>query len=143
MAESNDASSKAREAAAGAIRPGLYALDPATGKLVWKTLAPNECNGEKFCDPGILASIASSPGVVYAGHLDGKIRAYDAATGRILWQYNTREPVKTLSGAIAAGGSIGGGGPVPYQGMLYSNSGYGLYFHLPGNVLMAFSVDGQ
>lgn len=143
MAQSNDASSKEREAAAGPARPGLYALDPNNGKLAWTSLPDNECKGEKFCDPGILASIASSPGVVYAGHLDGRVRAYDAATGKVLWQYDTRTPVKTLSGVIAAGGSIGGGGPVPYQGMLYSNSGYGLYFHLPGNVLMAFSVDGR
>jgi len=27
--------------------------------------------------------------------------------------------------------------------VLYVNSGYGLYFHLPGNVLLAFSVDGK
>jgi len=27
--------------------------------------------------------------------------------------------------------------------MVYIDSGYGLYFHLPGNVLLAFSVDGK
>ena len=143
MSNSNDASSKARESAAGEPRPGLYALDPASGKQAWVSLAPNDCKGEPFCDPGILASIATSRGAVYAGHLDGKLRAYDSHDGRVLWQYDTRQPVKTLSGVVASGGSIGGGGPVPYQGMLYSNSGYGLYFHLPGNVLMAFSVDGR
>jgi polyvinyl alcohol dehydrogenase (cytochrome) len=38
---------------------------------------------------------------------------------------------------------MGGGGPVVYNGMVYVNSGYGLYFHLPGNVLLAYSVDGK
>jgi polyvinyl alcohol dehydrogenase (cytochrome) len=38
---------------------------------------------------------------------------------------------------------MGGGGPVVNNGMLYAASGYGVYFHLPGNVLYAFSVDGH
>jgi hypothetical protein len=32
---------------------------------------------------------------------------------------------------------------VIYDGMVYANSGYGVYFHMPGNVLIAFSVDGR
>jgi polyvinyl alcohol dehydrogenase (cytochrome) len=51
--------------------------------------------------------------------------------------------VVTLSGERARGGSVGGPGPVVHDGVLYVNSGYGLYFHLPGNVLLAFSVDGK
>jgi hypothetical protein len=26
---------------------------------------------------------------------------------------------------------------------VYTNSGYGLYFHMAGNALLAFSVDGK
>jgi polyvinyl alcohol dehydrogenase (cytochrome) len=37
MANSMDASSAARDAAAGPPRPGLYALDPSDGKLLWST----------------------------------------------------------------------------------------------------------
>jgi polyvinyl alcohol dehydrogenase (cytochrome) len=38
---------------------------------------------------------------------------------------------------------MGGGGPVVQDGMLLVNSGYNIYFHLPGNVLLAFTVDGK
>jgi polyvinyl alcohol dehydrogenase (cytochrome) len=122
---------------------GLYALDTATGESVWSTPADDRCNGEKACDPGILAAITSIPGAVFAGHMDGRIRAYDSATGKVTWEYDSRQEVVTLSGERARGGSVGGPGPVVHDGVLYVNSGYGLYFHLPGNVLLAFSVDGK
>jgi polyvinyl alcohol dehydrogenase (cytochrome) len=143
MANSMDASSAARDAAAGPPRPGLYALDPATGKLLWNTPADDVCRGRQFCDPGILASIAAIPGAVFAGHMDGRVRAYDTATGRVLWQFDTSDEIATLAGTTARGGSVGGGGPVVHDGMVYVNSGYGLYFHMPGNVLAAFSADGK
>lgn len=143
MANSFDESSKERDKAAGPIRPGLYALDPVTGKLLWSTPSPDRCNGELYCDPGILASISSIPGAVFAGHMDGMLRAYDSASGKVVWQFDTRKPVKTVSGVETKGGSMGGGGPTVYDGMLYVNSGYGMYFHLPGNMLAAFSVDGK
>ncbi len=127
----------------GDAHPGLYAVDATTGDLLWSHPATNQCNGEQFCDPGILAAISAIPGVVFAGHMDGQLRAYAAATGETLWEYNTRSDVTTRSGVVAHGGSMGGGGPVVHGGMLYAASGYGVYFHLPGNVLYAFSVEGR
>jgi len=143
MSNSMDSSNQARDANAGKPRPGLYALDPISGKLLWRSAADDVCRGREFCDSGILASIAAIPGAVFAGHMDGRLRAYDSATGKVVWQYDTTQPVAALGGAVAHGGSIGGGGPVVHDGMLYTNSGYGLYFHMPGNVLMAFSIDGK
>ena len=143
MTNSMDSSNKARDAGAGPPRPGLYALDPSTGKLLWASPADDVCAGREFCDAGILASIAAIPGAVFAGHMDGRLRAYDAASGKVVWQYDTTQPEATLGGVVAHGGSIGGGGPVIHDGMVYTNSGYGLYFHMPGNVLLAFSVDGK
>jgi polyvinyl alcohol dehydrogenase (cytochrome) len=143
MSDSKDASSKARDTSAGPPRPGLYALDAASGRLLWKSPADDACRGRTFCDPGILASIAAIPGAVFAGHMDGRLRAYDAATGRVLWQADTTTPVTALGGVTAQGGSIGGGGPVVYHGIVYTNSGYGVYFHMPGNLLAAYSVDGK
>jgi polyvinyl alcohol dehydrogenase (cytochrome) len=143
MANSMDASEKARNAKAGPPRPGLYALDPSDGKLVWQSPADDVCDGRASCDPGILASIAAIPGAVFAGHMDGRVRAYDSGTGRVLWQYDTARALDALGGATARGGSIGGGGPVVHDGMVYANSGYGLYFHMAGNALIAFSVDGR
>jgi polyvinyl alcohol dehydrogenase (cytochrome) len=142
MSNSMDSSNKERDASVGAPRPGLYALDPASGTLLWKTPADDVCQGREFCDAGILASIAVIPGAVFAGHMDGRLRAYDSESGKVLWQYDTTQAQTTLGGAAARGGSIGGGGPVIHEGMVYTNSGYGLYFHMPGNLLLAFSVDG-
>ena len=31
-------------------------------------------------------------------------------------------------------------GTIVHDGMVYVNSGYGLYFHMPGNLLLAFGV---
>ena len=141
MKQTYDASSAEREAAEP--RPGLYALDPVTGKQLWARPANDVCNGREFCDPGILASIAAIPGAIFAGHMDGRIRAYDAADGDVLWEFDSSEEIKTVSGGTGQGGSVGGGGPVIHDGMVYVNSGYGLYFHMPGNLLLAFSVEGK
>ena len=143
MADAMDASQGARQAKAGPPRPGLYALDPATGRLEWSSPADDVCGGRKFCDPGILSAVTAIPGAVFAGHMDGRLRAYDSATGRVIWQYDTTRPVGGLGGASGHGGTIGGGGPVVHDGMVYTNSGYGMFFHMPGNVLLAFSVDGK
>ncbi len=124
-------------------RPGLYALDPVTGELLWSAPAEDQCRGETYCDPGVLAAVTSIPGVVFGGHMDGRLQAYDSASGRVVWQYDTRQEVPTLSGAKGHGGSMGSNGPVVHDGVLYVNSGYGIYWHLPGNVLLAFSVDGR
>ncbi|MBM4384457.1 MAG: PQQ-binding-like beta-propeller repeat protein [Deltaproteobacteria bacterium] len=121
-------------------RPGLYAIDAKSGALLWESPAPDVCGGKEFCDPGISAAVTAIPGVVFAGHLDGRVRAYDAKNGAVLWTYDTTKPVTTVSGEPSLGGSIGGPGPVVADGMLFVNSGYGLYYHMPGGTLFAFRV---
>jgi len=49
----------------------------------------------------------------------------------------------TVNGIAARGGVLDGGGPTVASGMLYVNSGYGRMPGQPGNVLLAFSVDGK
>jgi polyvinyl alcohol dehydrogenase (cytochrome) len=121
-------------------RAGLYALDPRTGKEIWGAPADDVCAGRQFCDSGISAAITSIPGAVLAGHMDGRLRAYDAASGKVLWQVDTTQPWTTVSGEVARGGSFGGGaGPMVVHGKVFAASGYGLYFHMPGNVLLVFA----
>jgi polyvinyl alcohol dehydrogenase (cytochrome) len=38
---------------------------------------------------------------------------------------------------------MSGAGPAVGDGYLVVNSGYGLYSHSPGNLLLVFSVDGK
>jgi polyvinyl alcohol dehydrogenase (cytochrome) len=119
-------------------RPGMFALDAETGEIHWENLADDICDGMQFCNSGISSAVTAIPGAVIAGHLDGRLRIYDASDGAVLWEYDTRQSFETISGEIAQGGSMSGGGPAVADGMLYVNSGYGIYFHMPGNVLLAF-----
>ncbi len=119
---------------------GLHAIEIATGKVLWRNFADNICGEQKHCDPGISAAITATAGMVFAGHLDGRFRAYAADTGTVLWEYDTRQPVKTTSGLTASGGSISGSGPAMADGHVVLNSGYGLYNHMPGNLLLVFEV---
>jgi polyvinyl alcohol dehydrogenase (cytochrome) len=38
---------------------------------------------------------------------------------------------------------MSGAGPAVAEGHLIINSGYGLYSHSPGNLLLVYSVDGK
>lgn len=125
-------------------RAGLYALEARTGEAVWAAPADDVCAGRQFCDPGISAAITSIPGAVLAGHMDGRLRAYDSATGKVVWEVDTTREWRTVSGEVARGGSFGGGaGPMVVHGKLFAVSGYGLYFHMPGNVLLVFAPRSQ
>lgn len=120
-------------------QPGLYALDLKTGQYAWKSPAVDVCKGRKFCEPGISAAITAVPGLVLAGGMDGMLRVHDGATGKVLWENDTTAEVTATSGAMAHGGSIGGAaGPVVSNGRVFVNSGYGIYGHMPGNVLLVF-----
>jgi polyvinyl alcohol dehydrogenase (cytochrome) len=123
-------------------RPGLTAIDVEQGTVVWSHLQENICGPDReFCDPGISAPVTASPGVVFAGHLDGYLRAYDKENGDVLWQYNTAADHSGVNGIVGRGGGISGAGPTVADGYLVINSGYGLYFHEAGNLLMVFSPD--
>ena len=125
-------------------RPGIFAVDATTGSEVWAQPADNVCPRDNpFCDPGISSAVTAIPGAVIAGHMDGRLRVYAATDGAVLWEYDTLGEQRTISGETARGGSMSGGGPAVADGMLYVNSGYGLYFHMPGNVLLAFRPKSQ
>jgi polyvinyl alcohol dehydrogenase (cytochrome) len=75
--------------------------------------------------------------------MDGHMRAYDTREGKIIWDFDTLRDFETVNGVKAHGGSINGAGPVVVNGMLYTNSGYARIPSIPGNVLLAFSIDGK
>ncbi len=123
-------------------RPGIHAVNAFTGEILWSKLAEDRCADRTDCDPGISAPVTAIPGVVFAGHMDGRLMAYSAASGEVLWEYDAYREFETLSGEMARGGSFGGAsGPIVANGRVYANSGYGLYFHMPGNVLLVFEVN--
>lgn len=122
-------------------RPGIYAVNAETGALEWSTPAPDICGDTEFCDPGISQAVAAIPGAVIAGHMDGRLRIYDGESGEQLWELDTLREFETVSGEIARGGSFSGGGGIAAHGMFYINSGYGIYNHMPGNLLLAIGLN--
>ena len=120
---------------------GLLALQLIDGKQLWRA-DPAPCpNDRQGCSPGQSAAITAIPGVVFSGSLDGHLRAYSTTDGRILWDYDTAREFKTVNGAPGHGGAINGPGATVVGGMLFVNSGYGILGQMPGNVLLAFSVE--
>jgi polyvinyl alcohol dehydrogenase (cytochrome) len=139
-------------------KPGLFALDPFTGKVVWHTPAPvapchyagdrskdftkGACVRAQSAAPGVM------PGIVFSGTLDGWFRAYDAASGKIVWEFSTTaQTYKTVNANPAQpGGGIDGMGPTIAGGMVYTMSGFNGAARTGSNgvnVLLAFSVDGK
>jgi polyvinyl alcohol dehydrogenase (cytochrome) len=126
-------------------KPGLTAVDIRSGEVVWRAAAPKvSCSwGGKGCTNAYSSAVSAIPGVVFAGSMDGHLRAYSAADGQCLWDYDTAHSYDAVNGASAAGGSLDGSGPVIANGVLYVTSGYGRFVGQPGNVLLAFTVDGR
>jgi polyvinyl alcohol dehydrogenase (cytochrome) len=75
--------------------------------------------------------------------MDGHMRAYDSRDGKMIWDFDTLRDFETVNGVKAHGGSINAAGAVVVDGLLYTNSGYARIPSMPGNVLLAFSVDGK
>jgi polyvinyl alcohol dehydrogenase (cytochrome) len=120
---------------------GLSALKLATGEEVWRTPHPG-CGDVPGCSPAQSAAVTAIPGLVFSGGLDGHLRAYLAADGRIVCDIDTKGDYQTVNGVAAKGGSIDGGGAVVVDGIVYLGSGSGIFGGTPGNVLLAYSVDG-
>ncbi|MCP9770233.1 dehydrogenase [Lacihabitans sp. LS3-19] len=118
--------------------PGLYALDIQTGKINWSQATPAVEQGK--IQANSAAPLALSE-IVFAGALDGHIRAYDKISGNILWDFDTVRKYETVNGIAGKGGSLDGPSPVVSDGILYVNSGYGSFSEIPGNVLIAFEVE--
>lgn len=119
---------------------GLFALDIKTGNKIWYA-PPAPCGDRTPCSPAQSAAATAIPGVVFSGSVDGHMRAFSTKDGRVIWDYDTAREYQTVNGAKARGGSLDAPGPVVAGGWLYLNSGYGYWGGMPGNVLLAFSVE--
>jgi polyvinyl alcohol dehydrogenase (cytochrome) len=106
------------------------ALDPATGKILWRTADPSGALD--------LGPMAVANGVVYAPSSAGgtnqpNMFALDVSTGKVLWNY-------------ASGGSVIAGATIA-NGTVFWGSGYNLgglpIFTLGNNKFFAFSLGGN
>ena len=82
--------------------------------------------------------------MVFSGGWDGVLRALEADSGRVVWQYDTLREFETVNRMPARGGSMGAPGPTVAGGMVFVGSGYiGVRNGTPGNVLLAFGVESR
>jgi polyvinyl alcohol dehydrogenase (cytochrome) len=128
----------------GQAHPGIHALRLGTGEILWRNDLPDKCESSRFlCWQGISAAVSSTPDLVFAGGLDGILRAFDVDDGRTLWETNTRQSFGTRNGIEATGGSIEADGPVIMNGQVFITSGYDKWAEAPGNVLLVYSLHGE
>jgi polyvinyl alcohol dehydrogenase (cytochrome) len=140
----------------GPAKPGLSALDPATGKIVWHVPTPRDpCAYHSpaapiGCVAGNSGAPAAMPGLVFAGSTDGFLRAYDAATGKVVWKVDTAATHYDTTNGVKGqpGGGLDGNGPtIAGPGLFVTSgwdgaSGYG-DTGTGYNVLLAYTVDGK
>jgi polyvinyl alcohol dehydrogenase (cytochrome) len=128
-------------------RPGLTALRITTGEVVWHTPAPPPaCSWTEGaeCSNAMSAAVSLIPGAVFAGSLDGHIRAFSTADGSLLWSHDTARDFQSVNGVPTRGGSLDGAGVTFANGTMFMTSGYERFGRRrTGNALLAFTVDGR
>ncbi len=122
---------------------GLSALRIEDGKRVW--FAPGTpCDPPRpGCSPAQPGAVTVIEGAVFSGSMDGHLRAFSTADGKVLWDVDTAKSYTTVNGTAAKGGSLDGAGPIVVDGMVYVNSGYPRFGGMAGNVLLAFGPPAQ
>lgn len=122
--------------------PGLHAVDIDDGSILWSTIEKDRCGTFELrgCGPGLSAAITLTPEVVFAGTLDGWMKAYAKEDGRELWSYDTKRDYEAVNGVKAFGGAIDSDGPVVVENQVIVSSGYAKFGEKEGNVVLAFSI---
>ena len=146
-------------------RPGLYALDLASGAVIWEQAVTRGCEikpenkmlsglentrstrkislEEQYeCSffYGLSAAATTTDTLAFSAGLDGVIRAYDIDTGRILWRTESAKAFQGVNGIAGHGGAVDVSGQVIAGDWLYLQSGYSMFGQLPGNVLLAYRL---
>ena len=131
---------------------GLYALGLADGRLAWSAPAPEPNCGTapkgslvNICTSGLSAAPTAIPGVVFEGSMDGILRAYAPASGKVIWSLDVGQ---TSFEALNASGPVKGdtmnaGATTVAGGTLFQVSGYQSSNPRSTNLLLAFTVDGR
>ena len=120
---------------------GIMAFDLVSGRTIW-SVPPLSCAERTPCKPSHSAAVTAIPGVLFSGTMDGRLRALSTQDGKTLWEYDTARDFQTVNLVNANGGSISNAGATVVGGMVFANSGYSHHGGvIPGNVLLAFSVE--
>jgi polyvinyl alcohol dehydrogenase (cytochrome) len=118
---------------------GITAYRLSDGLQIWKTPPPG-CGDRRPCSPAQSQAVTSIPGAVFSGSIDGHLRAYATADGKIIWDFDTARDFDAVNNVPAHGGSLDVGGPIVAGGMVFVVSGYAGFGAMPGNALLAFAA---
>ncbi len=144
-------------------KPGIHALDLASGAIRWSHRVERGCEFDPAASPriGLVAMQDAAPedlwpdcsfyyghsaaplqanGVLFAGALDGRLRLLDAASGDVLRVIETNREFQAINGLPGHGGAIDLSGVVVDGDRLFVYSGYGMFGQMPGNVLLAYEL---
>ncbi len=72
----------------------VYAISAKTGDIAWKYQQR----------AGTLSLVATAGGLVFGGDVDGRFRAFDDKTGKVLWEINLGSPVNGFPISFSVGG---------------------------------------
>ncbi len=129
-------------------KPGVYALNIDTGKVIWIFLLDDDCkkrnevtDGNGSCFKAFSAPPSVGSDVVFAGALDGRLFGIEKKTGKYLWEFDTLQFFQTVDGTRAFGGAMDIAGPVITKDQLIVVSGYGTHGQFPGNALLVFELE--
>lgn len=111
----------------------LQAVSERTGRPLWVSAS----EGALFGSGTFYSTAAVIYGRVYLGNTDGRVYAYDAATGRLDWAVQTGDYVYSSPAVTTAPGL----GPTVYIGS-YSGTFYALSAR-SGRVLWSFPAQGR
>jgi polyvinyl alcohol dehydrogenase (cytochrome) len=125
---------------------GFSGIDLKTGHIVWHTDSPAQtCGwGEAGCNHKQTAAVTLIPGAALQGAMDGHLRAYDTATGKILWDFDNVQTWDAVNGVKAFGGNLDGSPQIVSNGTLFLNAGNSaLSSPRHGDAVLAITVDGK
>jgi polyvinyl alcohol dehydrogenase (cytochrome) len=122
---------------------GMYAMRLTDGEPIWYTPPAPCAPNRQRCSPAQPGAVTAMEGVAFAGSMDGHLRAYSTEDGSVLLALDTVRAYETVNGVPAQGGALDGAGPTVAGGMVFVNSGYPNGGGMPGNVLLALTVNGE
>ena len=85
------------------------------GRVAYSAPKP-ACLGKPGCTAAQLAPPSLIEGAVFAGSMDGHLRAWDMASGKIIWDFDATQTFPTTDGIKANGGSFSSTGPTIADG---------------------------
>jgi polyvinyl alcohol dehydrogenase (cytochrome) len=129
------------------LKPGLYAVNLKDGTIDWKFEATPDCTDarKKFVPRcNTLFGLSGAPTVigdhVVTGGLDGRVYVLERKTGKLVQTLETARDFDTVNGVKGNGASVDNASIIAANGLLFVNSGYGLFSQGAGNVMLAFKA---